>query len=304
VDELYGGVETGGTWTVCALGTGPDHITAYEQFPTGTPRETLAQIISFFEAHPRPRAIGIGSFGPLDVNPASETWGYVTTTPKPNWQHTSVAPVIRDRLEIPVAFDLDVTAAALAEQRWGAGRPDAIWPNLTARPERVIVCYLTVGTGIGAGLLLDGEPWHGLIHPEVGHLRIPHDRERDPFDGVCPTHGDCWEGIASGEALAARLGQPAPDLPDEHPAWQLEAEYIALGVLSIVSVASPHRVILGGGVMEREFMFEKVRAHLRQLVAGYLETPLLADEIERYLVPPALGDRAGVLGAIAMAIEI
>jgi fructokinase len=195
--ELFGGVETGGTWCVCALGTGPQEIVAREQFPTTSPDETLGRIIEFFAGRPRAAAIGIGSFGPVDVTLDSPTWGQVTTTPKPGWQHTPVATVLGERLGLPVGFDTDVNAAALGEQRWGAGRDAAS------------VCYLTVGTGVGAGLVIDGRPWHGLVHPEVGHLRIPHDRERDPFAGACPVHGDCWEGLASGEALERRWGSSA-----------------------------------------------------------------------------------------------
>jgi fructokinase len=263
---------------------------AYDQFRTGQPRETLERIAAFFEAcEQRPTAIGIGSFGPVDPDPASSRWGYVTTTPKPGWQDTAVAPVLRDRLAIPVAFDNDVTAAALGEQRWGAGR------GLKS------LCYVTVGTGIGGGLLIDGRPWHGLVHPEVGHIRVPHDRDRDPFDGDCPTHGDCWEGLAGGGALAERWGGAPQELSDDHPAWPLEADYLALGILSIVLVASPHRVIVGGGVMERACLLPMVRARLRELIAGYLETPLLRDDVDDYLVSPELGDRAGVLGAIALA---
>src|SRR5205085_2522888 len=158
-----------------------------------------------------------------------------------------------------------------------------------------------VGTGVGAGLLIDGAPWHGLVHPEVGHIRIPHDRDRDAFAGVCPAHGDCWEGLACGPAIEQRWGVPAHELPAEHPAWELEADYVALGILSIVCVFSPERIILGGGVMERPGLLERVAARLRELLAGYLATPLLRDEIGSFLVPPPLGDRAGVLGAIALA---
>jgi fructokinase len=292
MSELYGGVETGGTWCVCALGTGPDDLRAHETFPTTSPEPTLDRIVAFFDAQPAPAAVGVGSFGPVDLDPDSPTWGSVTTTPKPDWGDTPVATVLRDRLGVEVAFDTDVNAAALAEYRWGAGR------NLPS------VCYLTVGTGIGAGLVIGGQPVHGLVHPEVGHLRIPHDKERDPFPGVCPTHGDCWEGLASGTALAERWGASPEDLADDHPAWDLEADYLALGILSIVSVASPHRVIVGGGVLERGPLMSAVRERLRDLVRGYLATPLLGERIDDYLVPPSLGDDAGVLGALALAAGI
>jgi fructokinase len=294
VTKLYGGVETGGTWCVCALGTGPGELVAHERFPTGSPQETIDRIVAFFssDAHPAPAAVGLGSFGPVDVDPRSGAWGSVTTTPKPGWAHTPVAPALRERLGVPVAFDTDVNAAALGEQRWGAGRD--------ARS----LCYLTVGTGVGAGLLVEGRPLHGLVHPEVGHLRIPHDTVRDPFPGVCPFHGDCWEGLACGPALGARWGAAGRELPDDHPAWALEAEYLALGILSIVMVTSPHRVILGGGVMERESLLGLVRTRLRGLVGGYLDLPLLGDDIDRYLVRPELDDDAGVLGAIALAEQL
>jgi fructokinase len=287
--DLYGGVETGGTWVVCALGTGPDDIADEETFATGEPEPTLARIAEFFERGPRPVAVGIGSFGPVDLDPASPTWGHVTSTPKPGWAHTAVAPVLADRLALPVRFDTDVTTAALGEQRWGAAAGvDS-------------VCYLTVGTGIGAGLLIDGRPVHGLVHPEVGHLRVPHDRERDPFAGACPTHGDCWEGLAAGGAIAQRWGVHPRELDDDHPAWELEAEYVALGILAIVLVASPRRVVVGGGVMARPGLLDAVRARLVELNGGYLETPMMGEAIDRYVVAAALGERAGVLGAIALA---
>jgi fructokinase len=289
VAEIFGGVETGGTWCVCALGTAPDDIAEIEQFPTTTPEETLARIVGFFEPRPRPAAIGIGSFGPVDLDPGSPTWGSVTTTPKLGWQQTPVAPFVRERLGVPVAFDTDVGVAALGEHRWGAG-----WDVSS-------LCYVTVGTGIGAGLIVDGRPLRGLVHPEVGHMRVPHDRARDPFAGVCPSHGDCLEGLASGTAIAERWHAAPEDLPDGHPAWELEAEYLALGLLNIVCVASPRRLILGGGVMERPHLLPLVRARLRALIAGYLDTPMLGERIDRYLVPALLGDRAGVLGAIALA---
>jgi fructokinase len=290
--DLYGGVETGGTWCVCALGAGPDEIVARETFRTAQPSATLARIVAFFSAHPVPVAIGVGAFGPLDLDPDSPTWGHVMNTPKPGWRHVALAPLLRERLDVPVRLDTDVAAAAIAEQRWGAGRGA---PSLA---------YLTVGTGIGAGLVIDGHPRHGLIHPEVGHLRVPHDRERDPFAGACPMHGDCWEGLAAGPSLARRWGCSPEELPDEHPAWALEAEYLALGIHDIVSVFSPHRVVIGGGVMQRGALMAMVRGRLRELIGGYLESPLLDARIDEYLVAPALGDDAGVLGAIAMAQQL
>jgi fructokinase len=280
---VYGGVETGGTWTVCALGTGPGEVAEREQFRTTTPEETLDRVAGFFEEHGRPQALGIGSFGPLDLDPASPTWGWIRSCPKPGWQHVPVAPRLADRLEIPVALDTDVAAAAVAEHRWGAGRD---LPSL---------CYLTVGTGIGGALLLDGRPWHGLMHPEVGHLRVPHDRTRDPFGGNCPVHGDCWEGLASGAAVAERWSADGAGLPDDHEAWALEVEYLALGILAIAAVASPHRVIAGGGVLERPGLRDRVGARLRELNADYLPLP------DGFLAAPALGDDAGVLGALALA---
>lgn len=290
MSDLYGGVETGGTWCVCAVGSGPGEVVAREQFRTGEPRETIERIIAFFGDAPPVRAIGIGSFGPVDLVADSSTWGFVTTTPKPGWQHVGIGPAVREAVGVPVAFEIDVTAAAVGEHRWGAGRGAGS------------LCYLTVGTGIGAGLLIDGEPWHGLVHPEVGHMRVDHDRERDPFAGECPVHGDCWEGLASGPAIAARWGVAPEDLPAGHPAWELEASYLAAGILNIMLVFSPARVIVGGGVLEHPPMLGMVRDRVVALLGGYLDAPeFTADGVASYVVPPALGDDAGVLGAIALA---
>lgn len=287
--EIYGGVETGGTWVVCALGSGPQELVRTETFRTEAPGPTIERIVAFFAAGPAPVAVGVGSFGPLDLDAASPTWGHVTTTPKPGWAHTAVAPVLQQRLGVPVVFDTDVNAAAVGEQTWGAGRGHDS------------VCYLTIGTGIGAGLVIDGRTVHGLIHPEVGHLRIPHDRTRDPFDGACPVHGDCWEGLAAGPAIAGRWATPPQDLPDDHPAWELEAEYVALGLLAIVSTVSPHRIIVAGGVMERPGLRAATALRLSAQINGYLQSSMLDERIHEYVVAPALGDNAGVLGAIELA---
>jgi fructokinase len=285
--ERYGGVETGGSWCVCALGSGPDGLEAVEKFRTSDPRRTVARIAGFFERNGRPRAVGVAAFGPIDLDPGSDAWGTLGATPKPGWSGWPLGPSLRDALGLPIVVETDTAAAALGEQRWGAGRGcDSL-------------CYLTVGTGIGAGLVIGGAAVHGLMHPEVGHLRVPHDRERDPFEGACPFHGDCWEGLAAGPAIAARWGTPGDELPDDHPAWALEADYLALGIVSIVLVAAPQRVIAGGGVLDRPGLLERVRGRLPELLGGYPPGPRIAAD-PGYLVKPALGDEAGVLGAIAL----
>lgn len=291
---LYGGIEAGGTKFVCAVGSSPDDIRAEERFPTTFPEETIRRAIAFFRqwqdaGEPALSAIGIASFGPLDADPTSPTFGYITIPPKPGWANTDFAGAVRRALGLPVAFDTDVNAAALAEWRWGAGQ------GLHT------LVYLTIGTGIGGGAVVHGRLLHGLAHPEMGHMRIPHDRRRDPFPGTCPFHGDCWEGLAAGPALEARWGRPAETLPADHPAWELEAEYLALGLMNLVYALAPQRMILGGGVMEQSHLFPRIRQRLLQLLNGYTASPMLLQDIERYIVPPALGTRAGVLGAIALA---
>jgi fructokinase len=290
--RLLGGLEAGGTKFVCAVGTGPDDVRAEVRLATTTPARTIAEAIEFFAGQAKRTplaALGIASFGPLDLDPRSPTFGSITTTPKPGWQHVDLTTPLRRALGVPVTVDTDVNGAALAEHRWGSGRGVGT------------LVYVTVGTGIGGGALVDGRPVHGLVHPEMGHVRVPHDRTRDPFDGTCPHHGDCWEGLASAPALAARWGREAEALPDDHPAWELEAHYLALGLTSVVLVLSPERIVLGGGVMTRMQLYPAVRRELAALIGGYLRTPALGAGIEAYVVPPALGDRAGVLGALAIA---
>jgi fructokinase len=289
---VFGGIETGGSKWECAVGTGPDDLTATETIPTTSPDETLGRAAAFFEREGPVDAIGIGSFGPIDQDRSSPTWGYITTTPKPGWADTDVGQQLGRRLGVPIAFDTDVNAAALGEYRWGAAQ------GLET------VCYITVGTGIGGGVVLAGRPLHGLLHPEFGHLRVPHDRDADPFDGVCPFHGDCWEGLAAGPAIAARWGKPAGELDDVDAVWQLEARYLALGLVSVISIISPERIVIGGGVMNASKLFSIVRDEVAGLVNGYPPVPALGLGIADYIVRPALGRRAGVLGAIALASEL
>ncbi len=233
----WGGIEGGGSKWECAVGTGPDDMRAVETVPTTTPEETIARVIAFFQKHGPVKAVGLGSFGPIDLVPSSPTWGHITTTPKPGWAHTDVASEIQRRLAVPVAFDTDVNAAALGEQRWGAAQGLDTF------------CYITVGTGIGGGAMVAGTLLHGLVHPEFGHMRIPHDRVADPFPGVCPYHGDCWEGLASGRAVEARWGRAPAELADD-AVWELEARYLALGLVCVLSVLSPERIVIGGGLHE------------------------------------------------------
>lgn len=284
-----GGVELGGTKVQCAVGTGPGDVRAERTIATTSPEETLAGVIDFLAAHGPLAAVGVGAFGPLDLDPGSPAFGRITRTPKPGWSDTDLVGPLARALGVPVALDTDVGAAALAERRWGAAR------GLDT------VVYVTVGTGIGGGAVVHGRLLHGLVHPEMGHVRVPHDRARDPFPGACPFHGDCLEGLASGVALRERWGAPADALPAGHPAWALEAEYLALGLAAIVAVLSPERIVVGGGVMRQPELLPGVRARLGTLLAGYVRAPAILGGMEGYVVPPALGPRAGVLGAIALA---
>jgi fructokinase len=285
----YGGIEAGGTKWVCAVGTGPDDLRATTRFPTTTPEETLGQAIAFFKEQGPLAAIGVGSFGPIDVHRNSPTYGYITTTPKPGWRNADVVGPLQRALDIPVSFDTDVNAAALGEWRWGAAQ------GLDT------LVYITVGTGIGGGVIAAGNILHGLLHPEIGHMRIPHDRERDPFDGACPFHGDCLEGLAAGPALAARWGVRGEQLPPDHAAWALEAHYLALACSNLVCTLSPQRIILGGGVMHQPGMIENIQREVHALLNGYVQSPAIEQSIDTYITLPGLGDRPGVLGAIALA---
>ena len=288
--QLYGGLEAGGTKWVCAVGTDPDDIRSMIRFATTTPQETLAQAITFFTPYRDQLAgLGVGSFGPLDLHPPSPTFGWITSTPKPGWADTDLVGPLGQALGVPILLDTDVNAAVFGEYCWGAAR------GLDT------VLYLTVGTGLGGGALVHGRLLHGLLHPEMGHLRIPHDWQVDPFVGTCPYHGDCLEGLAVGPALEARWGQPGGSLPDAHPAWALEASYLALGLVAGICMLMPQRIIMGGGVMQRAGLVSLVRQAVQRELNGYIQVPELMSTIETYIVSPDLGDQAGVLGALALA---
>ena len=294
--QLYGGVEAGGTKFVCMVAAGPDQVVEEKRFPTTRPDETIQMVNSFFAPYARRgelAALGIASFGPLDLNPASATYGYITSTPKTDWDQVDLHGLVARALGLPTAFDTDVNAAAFGEQYWTVG-------NNTLDP----FVYVTVGTGIGVGVLANGHPVHGLVHTEAGHFAIPHDRQKDPFPGICPYHGDCLEGLASGPAMYRRWGQNAESLPDAHPAWELEAEYLALALMNLIYAYSPQRIVLGGGVSQHAGLHAAVRRKIQQGLNGYIQSPVLLNGMDEYIVPPSLGNRSGVLGAIAMAIDL
>lgn len=295
MSRLFGGIEAGGTKFVCAVGTSPDDVRAETLFPTTMPAETLKRAIDFFREQQRREkidAIGIASFGPIDLLANSPTYGSITTTPKPGWANTNIVGALHDALNVPIAFDTDVNGAALAEYRWGAaeGLNDFI--------------YLTIGTGIGGGAMVNSELVHGVMHPEMGHLFIPHDLSGDPFPGVCPFHRDCFEGLASGPAIENRWGTRGENLPPHHAAWKLEARYIAYAVVDLICTLSPEKVILGGGVMAQAQLYEMVREDVLGLLNGYVHAEEIITRIEEYIAPPALGKRVGVLGAIALAQKL
>lgn len=288
---LVVGIETGGTKIACAAGTGPEDLTDRTTFATTDPDATLARIGDYIAAHREGlTAIGVASFGPVDLRRSSPTYGHVTATPKPGWSGTDVVGPLRQRFGVPVGFDTDVNGAALAEGRWGAAR------GLGSH------AYVTVGTGIGVGLVVDGTVVHGLVHPEAGHLLVRRHPD-DPFTGRCPFHGDCLEGLAAGPALQARWGVPAPDLTGDTlaRAVDLQAHYLGQLVAALVVIASPERIVLGGGVLELEGLLDATRLAAAALLGGYPHLPGGAD-LDEFLVRPALGDRAGVLGAVLLGL--
>jgi fructokinase len=293
---FYGAIEAGGTKFVCAVGSGPDRLMAEQRVPTTTPDATIAHVIDFFRLHARDyplAAIGIGSFGPVDLEATSPHYGYITSTPKPGWRMTDLCGPVRAALGVPVAFDTDVNAAAFGEQYWVPAH-QGLTPFL----------YVTVGTGIGVGGIVDGRPLHGMMHMEAGHFLIPHDPARDPFTGACPFHQDCWEGLASGPAMAKRWGAPAETLAFDHPGWALEAEYIGLAFANLVMAYSPRKIILGGGVGQHPGLLEAVRRNVLRVLNGYISAPELLNHMETVIAAPALGNRSGILGALALGISM
>ena len=286
--KLYGGVEAGGTKFVCAVATSPNTEPVDTiRVDTQTPDETLRKVVEFFKRYDL-RALGIASFGPIDLRRGSPTYGYITDTPKPGWKDTNVARLFEQEFGVPTGFDTDVNAAALAEVGYGVA-----WGLSN-------VIYITVGTGIGGGVVINGEALHGLVHPEMGHLPVPR-HPRDSYAGHCRPHRDCLEGMASGPAIEARWGKSPSELPSSHEAWKLEAHYLAWGICAMVYTISPQRIVCGGGVMRKRYLFPMIRERVVKTLNGYVRSEAIIKQIDTFIVEPGLRNRSGIVGALELA---
>ncbi|OYQ34568.1 fructokinase [Niveispirillum lacus] len=279
-------IELGGTKVVLAAGSGPEDLTDLVRIPTTDPASTMSAIIAALERVKPFDAIGIASFGPLCLDTADPDGLRITDTPKPGWSQTKLLAPLARQFGVPVYLDTDVNGAALGEGRWGAAQGLRDF------------AYITVGTGIGVGLVVNGMPVHGLMHPEAGHLLVRRDPVKDPYPGHCPFHSDCLEGLACGPAIADRLGRSAEELSDDHPVWSLVGDYIGQLCVSLLLVTSPRRIILGGGVGQRHGVRLAAAQAMHAYLAGYVQHPALG---AGFIVPPALENRAGVLGAMVIA---
>lgn len=285
--NLLGAIEAGGTKFVCGVGTADGQVVDRTHFPTTTPEETLKQVEAYFNGKSI-RALGVGSFGPIDPVKGSPTYGFVTSTPKPHWGGYNFLGSLRERFDVPIGFDTDVNVAALGEWTYGAARGAGS------------CVYITVGTGIGGGVLIGGKLLHGLSHPEMGHILVRR-HPQDDYKGKCPYHGDCLEGLAAGPAIEGRWGKKAVELGADHPAWEIEAEYLAQALMNIILTLSPEKIILGGGVMKQQQLFGLIRTRLQELLNGYVQHKAILVSPDQYIVPPGLGDNAGICGALALA---
>lgn len=286
-DKMIGALEAGGTKCVCAIFDENGEIIERVSIPTATPDQSIPQMIAFFKKYPEMKALGIGSFGPIGVNENLADYGYITTTPKPGWQNYDFLGAFKREFDVPMAWTTDVNAAAYGEMKQGAAK------GLKN------VLYLTVGTGIGGGVVVDGNIVSGYGHPETGHILVRRHPE-DHYEGKCPYHKDCLEGMAAGPAIEARWGQKAFDLAQDHAAWELEAEYIAQALVNYYAILGSERFILGGGVMKQRQLFPLIKQRIVELNKGYLELP----EIETFIVPPALEDNAGITGCYELAKDL
>ena len=283
---IYGAIEAGGTKMVCAIGTADGSILEKATFPTKDPAATTKQLLEFFQGMDL-TALGIGSFGPVDLNTASPTYGHILDTPKLSWRYFDLVGTLQRVLEVPIGIDTDVNAACLGEMTYGCAQ------GLKN------VIYLTIGTGIGAGVAVDGNLLHGMLHPEAGHILVKAHPD-DSSQGICPYHKGCFEGMASGPSIEERWGAKAADLEENTKVWELESYYIAQALVNYILVLVPEKIILGGGVMKQKQLFPLVRKQVERLINGYLKTPELS-ALDNYIVPSSLNDNQGILGALELA---
>lgn len=286
-DMILGALEAGGTKMVMAIGDENGCIFEQTSIPTETPAITVRKIIDYFKEK-KIEALGIGSFGPVDLDRRSKTYGYITSTPKLAWTDYDLVGNLKKELAVPIGFDTDVNASALGEATWGS-----------IRNSRSGI-YITIGTGVGVGVYMEGRLLHGMLHPEAGHILLQK-HPKDTFEGVCPYHPNCFEGLASGPAIEKRWGKKAYELKDQPEVWELEAYYIAQGLVNYILTLSPHRIVLGGGVMHQEQLFPLIRTKVGELLNGYIKTEQLAD-LDSYIVPSGLQDNQGILGCLQLAI--
>ncbi len=290
---LLGGIEAGGTKVICGVAEmerGEVRLLDQVKFPTTTAAEVIPAAISYFQKYPI-ETLGIASFGPIDLHKNSPTYGYIQSTPKEGWQNVDFVHPFAAALSIPVAFDTDVNGAALGEAIYGAGKGCDV------------VTYMTVGTGIGVGTYVEGHLLHGLVHPEAGHMQLVR-HPKDTYQGHCPFHPHCLEGLACGPAIEARWGEKGEKLRDRKDVWDMEAFYLAQGVTNLILCYSPEKIILGGGVMHQKDLFPRIWKQVQQNLNGYIRSDKIEKEINQYIVPLALGDQAGLIGALELGRRI
>ena len=283
-----GALEAGGTKMVCAVGREDGSILEQISIPTTTPAETIPKIIEYFKDK-EIEALGVAAFGPVDVNPQSETYGYILDTPKIPWRQANLLGELKKALPVPMGLDTDVNGSCLGEMTYGCAK------GLDS------VIYLTIGTGIGVGVGINGRPVHGMLHPEGGHILLTR-HEDDPEGGICPYHKNCFEGFACGPSIEARWGKKAVELKDRKEVWEMESFYIAQALVDYIMILSPRKIILGGGVMHQEQLMPMIREQVAKLLNGYVETPEMHD-LENYIVLPSLDDNQGIMGAVKLAME-
>lgn len=285
---LIGAIEAGGTKFICGIGNENGELFERVSFPTETPKKTMENVVNFFK-NKNIEKLGVGSFGPIDPNLESDTYGYITKTPKVNWSDFNIVGELKKHFNVPIVFSTDVNGAALGEAKWGAAK------GLNN------CMYLTIGTGIGGGAIVAGNMVHGMLHPEMGHILIKK-HENDNYSGNCPFHKDCFEGLASGPAIEKRWGKKAYELSEDHEAWELEGYYIAQALINYILILSPEKIILGGGVMKQKQLFPIIRKNVKNILNNYVQTKEILNDIDNYIVYPKLGDNAGILGAVALAL--